>query len=250
MALDLARRWGWHVAEQAALEVDRTVQLGRPIRSRRGLARHLARCFARPEQCHRRHRGVCGETRLNLYRGRRLDENLEQRANPQPPPTPAPAILPVSTVPNPDQWPTDPEVTFAEAAAGGPPAVVALAARLTQRFGNTPNHNTNPQPPEEPELPTTPARPDAGPDLLTHLEETMPNTIPTAQQPTPAPAVLFSAVSDSDRPDPDPRIVMLRQLIEGLEAGSMNRATALGIVEAANLGGTLRTVRARPHPKT
>ena len=74
---DLARRWGWHVAEQAALEVDRVVRLGRPVQNRRGLATHFARC--RPQLCHRRHQGACGDMRLNQHRGRRLDENLESR---------------------------------------------------------------------------------------------------------------------------------------------------------------------------
>ena len=76
---DLARRWGWHVAEQAALEVDRVVRLGRPVQNPRGLARHFARCFARPQLCHQRHQGACGNTRLNQHRGRRLDEQLESR---------------------------------------------------------------------------------------------------------------------------------------------------------------------------
>ena len=88
---DLARRWGWHVAEQAALEVDRVVRLGRPVQNRRGLATH----FARPQLCHRRHQGACGDMRLNQHRGRRLDENLESRtphggSSPEPSPTPAP----------------------------------------------------------------------------------------------------------------------------------------------------------------
>ena len=76
---DLARRFGWHVAEQAALEVDRVVRLGRPVQNPRGLATHFARCFARPQQCHQRHQGACGNTRLNQHRGRRLDEQLEGR---------------------------------------------------------------------------------------------------------------------------------------------------------------------------
>ena len=45
--------FGWHIAEQAALEVDRVVRLGRPVRNRQSLATHFARCFARPQQCHR-----------------------------------------------------------------------------------------------------------------------------------------------------------------------------------------------------
>ena len=76
---DVARRWGWYVAEQAALEVDRVVRLGRPVQNRRGLATHFARCFARPQECHQRHQGTCGNTRLNQHRGRRLDEQLDTR---------------------------------------------------------------------------------------------------------------------------------------------------------------------------
>ena len=72
--------WGWHVAEQAALEVDRVVRLGRPVQNPRGLATHFARCFARPHLCHQRHQGACGDTRLNQHRGRRLDEQLETRS--------------------------------------------------------------------------------------------------------------------------------------------------------------------------
>ena len=78
---DLARRFGWHVAEQAALEVDRVVRLRRPVRNRQSLATHFARCFARPQLCHRRHQGACGGTRLNQHRGRRLDENLARAAS-------------------------------------------------------------------------------------------------------------------------------------------------------------------------
>ena len=78
----------------------------------------------------------------------------------------------------------------------------------------------------------------------------MPNTTHTAQHQPTTPPSLFSPGSDPDRPDSDPRIAMLRQVIEGLEAGSMNRTAALSIVEAADLGGTLRAVRTRPHPNT
>ena len=91
---ELARRWGWHVAEQAALEVDRVVRLGRPVRNRRSLATHFARCFARPQLCHRRHQGACGDMRLNQHRGRRLDEHLETR-------TPHGASSPTRPVPTP-----------------------------------------------------------------------------------------------------------------------------------------------------
>ena len=102
---DLARRWGWHIAEQAALEVDRVVRLGRPVQNRRGLATHFARCFARPQLCHRRHQGACGDTRLNQHRARRLDENLETRtphggSSPTGPvPAPNPATEPRQTIP-------------------------------------------------------------------------------------------------------------------------------------------------------
>ena len=92
---DLARRFGWHVAEQATLEVDRVIRLGRPVRNPRSLATHFARCFARPQLCHQRHQGACGETRLNQHRGRRLDEDLATRHQggtsfPEPAPTSAP----------------------------------------------------------------------------------------------------------------------------------------------------------------
>ncbi len=96
---------GWHIAEQAALEVDRVVRLGRPVQNRRGLATHFARCFARPQLCHRRHQGACGDTRLNQHRARRLDENLETRtphggSSPTGPvPAPNPATEPRQTIP-------------------------------------------------------------------------------------------------------------------------------------------------------
>ena len=99
----LARRWGWHVAEQAALEVDRVVRLGRPVQNRRGLATHFARCFARPQLCHRRHQGACGDTRLNQHRARRLDEQLESRTRQgdDTPTRPIPALDSVDPSPSP-----------------------------------------------------------------------------------------------------------------------------------------------------
>ena len=100
---DLARRFGWHVAEQAALEVDRVVRLGRPVQNPRGLARHFARCFARPHLCHRRHQGACGNMRLNQHRARRLDENLETRT----PHSDSSPTGPVSA-PNPSTQPRQP----------------------------------------------------------------------------------------------------------------------------------------------
>ena len=95
----LDRRWGWHVAEQAALEVDRVVRLGRPVQNRQSLATHFARCFARPQLCHRRHQGACGDTRLNQHRGRRLDEQLETRtphSDRSSPTGPVPALNPAT----------------------------------------------------------------------------------------------------------------------------------------------------------
>ena len=96
---ELAQRWGWHVAEQAALEVDRVIQLGRPVRNRQSLATHFARCFARPQLCHQRHQGACGDTRLNQHRGGRLDEQLETRTphnNHSSPTGPVPAPNPAT----------------------------------------------------------------------------------------------------------------------------------------------------------
>ena len=95
----LARRRGWHVAEQAALEVDRVVRLGRPVQNRRSLATHFARCFARPQQCHRRHQGAYGNMRLNQHRARRLDEQLETRTPHNDRNSPNPTTEPRRTVP-------------------------------------------------------------------------------------------------------------------------------------------------------
>ena len=39
----------------------------------------FACCFARLQLCHRRYQSACGETRLDLYRGRRGEEDLENR---------------------------------------------------------------------------------------------------------------------------------------------------------------------------
>ena len=45
-----------------------------------GLATHFARCFARPQLCHRQHQGACGETCASTSTGgRRLDERLEHQ---------------------------------------------------------------------------------------------------------------------------------------------------------------------------
>ncbi len=156
----LARRFGWHAAEQAALETDRVLRLGRPVRSPKALATHFARCFARPQQCPTRHRGVCGQPRLDLYRGRRLDENQQTRtatsAGSQPRPNPAlvPALaaapdtagrgiaVAVPAAAEVDNWLPDPDAVLTRVAAGGPPRLAALARRLSHRL-TTPAHHNN-----------------------------------------------------------------------------------------------------------
>ena len=138
---DLARRFGWHVAEQAALEVDRVVRLGRPVRNRRSLATHFARCFARPQLCHQRHQGACGDMRLNQHRGRRLDENLATRTQggdspPEPTPTaaPNPATEPGRPVPvtTPEPRVID-QAQLKAALARLPAPLAAQLARLATR---------------------------------------------------------------------------------------------------------------------
>ncbi len=143
---DLARRFGWHIAEQAALEVDRVVRLGRPVRNRQSLATHFARCFARPQQCHRRHQGACGDTRLNQHRGRRLDENLATRtphndSSPTgPTAVPNPATGPRQTVPVTALEPRVIDQAQLEAALARLPAPLATQlARLATRHQITPN---------------------------------------------------------------------------------------------------------------
>ena len=143
---DLARRFGWHVAEQAALEVDRVVRLGRPVRNRRSLARHFARCFARPQLCHQRHQGACGNIRLNQHRGRRLDEQLEARtphndSSPTGPVTaPNPATEPGRPVPVTAPEPRVIDQAQLEAAlARLPTPLAAQLARLATRHHIIPN---------------------------------------------------------------------------------------------------------------
>ena len=158
----LARRFGWYVAEQAALETDRVLRLGRGVRSAEALAAHFARCFARPQLCSRRHRGPCGRPRLDLYRGRRLDEDQQDRAtNPdrhtQPPPAHSPTPAPVcavagrgpggvgaaGVVPLPAAVrPADPAAVFGAVAAAAPGRLAALAARLATRLSE-PAHTNN-----------------------------------------------------------------------------------------------------------
>ena len=55
------------------------VRLGRPVRNPRNLATH----FARPQLCHRRHQGACGDMRLNQHRGRlEFPPNIAAALNP------------------------------------------------------------------------------------------------------------------------------------------------------------------------
>ena len=136
---DLARRWGWYVAEQAALEVDRVIRLGRPVQNPQGLAQHFARCFARPQLCHRRHQGACGNTRLNQHRGRRLDEQLATRSqgnnsSPEPVSAPNPATEPRQTTPATTPEPRVIDHKQLEAALARLPAPLATQlARLATR---------------------------------------------------------------------------------------------------------------------
>ena len=155
---DLARRFGWHVAEQAALEVDRVVRLGRPVRNRRSLATHFARCFARPQLCDRRHQGACGNMRLNQHRGRRLDEQLEGRTphsdrnSPTGPvSTPNPATGPGRPVPvtAPDPRVID-EAQLQAALARLPKPLAAQLARLATRHRIIPDDSTSQAPTRDP----------------------------------------------------------------------------------------------------
>ena len=137
---ELSRRFGWHVAEQAALEVNRVVQLGRPVQNPQGLATHFARCFAQPQLCHQRHQGACGETRLNQHRARRLDEQLETLtqhggSSPTGPvPAPNPATRPRRPVPvtAPEPRVID-EAQLQAALARLPAPLAAQLARLATR---------------------------------------------------------------------------------------------------------------------
>lgn len=139
----LARRFGWHTAEQAALETHRALRLGRPVRSVEGLATHFAACFARPELCSGRHRGPCGRVRLDQHRGRRLDEDQQSvAANPTPARNPTRAAPRTAGRPTArtagEDWPSDPTgVLEATAATSSSPRVRALAARLNNRFDTT-----------------------------------------------------------------------------------------------------------------
>ena len=117
------------------------VRLGRPVQNRQNLATHFARCFARPQLCHRQHQGACGNMRLNQHRARRLDENLETRtphndhSSPTgPAPAPNPATGPRQTVPVTAPEPRVIDQAQLEAAlARLPKPLAAQLARLATR---------------------------------------------------------------------------------------------------------------------
>ena len=52
-----------------------------------------------------------------------------------------------------------------------------------------------------------------------------------------------------DRAEPDPRIVMLRRMIDGIEDGTMRRDTVLDLVEATGLEGMFQTIRSSHRPR-
>ncbi len=64
-------------------------------------------------------------------------------------------------------------------------------------------------------------------------------------QPSATPRLL-PAMPGPDRAEPDPRIVMLRRMIGGIEDGTMGRDTVLDLVEATGLEATLRSVGTAP----
>ena len=49
-----------------------------------------------------------------------------------------------------------------------------------------------------------------------------------------------------DRAEPDPRIVMLRRMIDGIEDGAMGRDAVLVLVEATGIEAMLHTARNGP----
>ena len=82
--------------------------------------------------------------RLDLYRGRRLDEDQQNRAtNPDRrsplghSPTPARVCATGSA------GPVDPAGVFGVVAAGGPPRLAALVTRLNRRLSAQPAHTNN-----------------------------------------------------------------------------------------------------------
>ena len=65
------------------------------------------------------------------------------------------------------------------------------------------------------------------------------------RQPSATPRLL-PAMPGPDRAAPDPRIVMLRRMIGGIEDGTMRRDTVLDLVDATGLEAMLHTARNRP----
>ena len=65
------------------------------------------------------------------------------------------------------------------------------------------------------------------------------------RQPSAGPRLL-PAMPGPDRAAPDPRIVMLRRMIGGIEDGTMRRDTVLDLVEATGIEGILRSARNGP----
>ncbi len=139
----LARRFGWHVAEQAALETHRVVTLGRPVRSAKGLATHFAVCFARPGSCSGQHSGPCGRLRLDQHRARRLDEEQDQttanlNTSVRNPTRTDPTVEGAAAArTGKEDRPADPAAALAEAAKDASPRLRALAARVSKRFAST-----------------------------------------------------------------------------------------------------------------
>ena len=122
-------------------------------RTPEGLATHFARCFARPQLCHQRHRGACGDMRLNQHRGRRLDEQLETRTKggnssptgPLPAPNPATKRRRPVPVTTPEPRVID-QAQLKAALARLPKPLAAQLARLATRHLIILDDNTNPPP--------------------------------------------------------------------------------------------------------
>ena len=65
------------------------------------------------------------------------------------------------------------------------------------------------------------------------------------RQPSATPRLL-PAMPGPDRAEPDPRIVMLRRMIDGIEDGTMGRDTVLDLVDATGIEAMLHTARDGP----
>ena len=65
------------------------------------------------------------------------------------------------------------------------------------------------------------------------------------RQPSATPRLL-PAMPGPDRAEPDPRIVMLRRMIGGIEDGTMGRDTVLDLVDTTGIEALLHTARNRP----